>query len=343
MTGENAHHCHKGNMVPDPESFKVVAAWQVDLCQSCCSGVTRLCYQCTHNDAIRAIFPDNENNHEKIEMTRARKTGGSSAASYRELSEFALDLARKSGDLVLRYYRRPIEVENKGKTGSAKDFDPVTAADRAVEELIRGEVGRRYPDHGIIGEEFGNTRPEADFQWIIDPIDGTRSFIMGLPTWGTLIGLSHKGEPYLGVMSQPFTRELYWSTESGSHWSGPLGEGELKVRPCARLSDAVLASTHPSLFKTKAELDRFVEVETRVKLARFGGDCYAYSLLAAGLVDIVVEASLQTFDVAALIPIIERAGGVITTWDGGPAIGGGRIIAAGDRRVHAEALPLLVV
>jgi len=263
------------------------------------------------------------------------------AKDFDALLNFALSLAKASGELVLPFYRRPIAIEDKNLAKGVAGFDPVTAADKAVEELIRREVERRFPDHGILGEEYGSTRPDAPYQWIIDPIDGTRSFMMGLPTWGTLIALTHQGVPVLGVMGQPFTGEVFWSTRLGARTQGPLGELALAVRPCSGLAEAVLGSTHPSLFRTSRQLQRFEAVAGKVKLARYGGDCYLYALLAAGMVDLIVEANLQSFDVAALIPIIERAGGIITTWAGRPALEGGEIIAAGDQRVYKEALAVL--
>ena len=267
-------------------------------------------------------------------------------ASFAMLLDFAMSLAKASGELVMPYYRRPLDVENKnlGKSaigGGVAEFDPVTAADRAVEALIRREVEARFPEHGILGEEYGSSRADAEYQWVIDPIDGTRAFMMGLPTWGTLIALTRQGEPVLGIMSQPFTGELFWSTEASARTRGPLGEQALRVRPCAKLADAVLGSTSPQLFKTKHEWSRFEDVMGRVKMARYGGDCYVYCLVAAGTVDLVIEANLQSFDIAAVVPIIQRAGGIITTWDGGSAMDGGQIIAAGDKRVYDEAIALL--
>lgn len=260
--------------------------------------------------------------------------------SYQTLLDFALDLARASATLVLPYYRKPLQIEDKN-IGTSAGFDPVTQADKAVEEMIRARVEARFPEHGMIGEEFGKSRPDAEYQWVIDPIDGTRAFMMGLPTWGTLIGLTLQGKPLLGVMGQPFTGELFWSTEFSARTSGPLGELELKVRPCAGLATAIMGCTSPSLFKTDSELSRFHQVAAKTKMMRYGGDCYVYALVAAGQVDLVVEAGLQSFDVAALIPIIERAGGIMTDWSGGSAANGGQIIAAGDRRVYDEAMVVL--
>jgi myo-inositol-1(or 4)-monophosphatase len=262
-------------------------------------------------------------------------------SNYQTLLDFALGLARSSGKLVLPLYRKPLDIQDKNVAKGGTEFDPVTEADRAVELLIRREVEAHFPDHGIVGEEFGLSRPDADYQWVIDPIDGTRAFMMGLPTWGTLIALTYKGTPVLGVMGQPFTGELFWSTQNGARTSGPLGELPLRVRPCAGLSKAILGCTSPALFKTSAERASFEAVVPKVKMMRYGGDCYLYALVAAGQVDLVIEANLQSFDVAALIPIIERAGGIITTWSGGPALTGGQIIAAGDRRVYDEAMVVL--
>jgi histidinol phosphatase-like enzyme (inositol monophosphatase family) len=267
-------------------------------------------------------------------------TALSASHSNQDLLDFALDLARESAALVLPFYRKPLQIEDKN-LGTAAGFDPVTQADRAVEEMIRARVEARFPAHGIIGEEFGASRPDADYQWVIDPIDGTRAFMMGLPTWGTLIGLTHQGKPALGVMGQPFTGELFWSTGTGAFTSGPLGTFALQVRQCAGLSTAIMGCTSPSLFKTDSELARFQRVAAQTRMMRYGGDCYVYALVAAGQVDLVIEAGLQSFDVAALIPIIEQAGGIMTTWSGGPAVGGGQIIAAGDKRVYDQAMALL--
>ena len=274
-------------------------------------------------------------------MTSKPRKVPSAQLDFDTLIAFALSLAKPAGELALRYYRQPLAVEDKNIAKGIAEFDPVTAADKGVEQLIRGEIEHQFPAHGIVGEEYGSSRPDAPYQWIIDPIDGTRSFMMGMPTWGTLIGLSFEGKPLLGVMSQPFTGEVFWSTREGAHTRGPLGEINLVVRPCASLGKAVLASTHPSLFKTPHEWSRFEDVMGQVKMSRYGGDCYVYCLLAAGHVDLIIEANLQPFDVAALVPIIEQAGGIITTWDGRPAAGGGRIIAAGDRRVYDEAMTIL--
>ena len=257
---------------------------------------------------------------------------------YSELLSFAHRLANMSGNAILPLFRRPAPVDNKSHQGR---FDPVTAADRAAEKAVRVAIAEAWPEHGIRGEEFGMEAPDAEFCWLIDPIDGTRAFIMGLPTWGTLIGLLHEGEPLLGIMNQPFTGERYWSDVTQSHMRGPSGECALATRPCAALDDALLASTSPEIFGSGYEQERFGALSAAVRMGRFGTDCYAYCLLAAGHIDLVVEASLQAHDIAPLIPIVERAGGRVTTWTGESAAEGGRVVASGDPRLHDAALKIL--
>jgi myo-inositol-1(or 4)-monophosphatase len=217
----------------------------------------------------------------------------------------------------------------------------VTAADRAAEEVIRRALGARFPAHAIIGEEFGSSGDRSGLRWIIDPIDGTRSFVMGLLTWGTLIGLYDETGPRLGIMNQPFTGERFWSEADSSRYRGPDGERVLRTRECRQIEDAVLTSTHPDLFRAGEEWDRFSAIKDRSRLARYGGDCVSYCLLAMGQIDLVIEAGLQIYDIAALVPIIERAGGVVTTWTGARPDDGGRIVAAGDPRLHEIAVRML--
>jgi histidinol phosphatase-like enzyme (inositol monophosphatase family) len=202
-------------------------------------------------------------------------------------------------------------------------------------------VRARFPDHGIQGEEFDDVAGAGRYRWVIDPIDGTRAFMMGSPLWGTLIGLLDGARPVLGLMNQPFTAERFWSEGRASRMRDRGGKTRrIKTRACARLADATLTSTHPDLFSA-AEAARFNAVKRRVRMTRFGGDCYGYCLLAAGFVDVIIEAGLKPHDIVPLIPIIEGAGGLVTTWDGGPAADGGRILVAGDARMHAEAVALL--
>ena len=251
------------------------------------------------------------------------------------LIAFAHELADLSGAALRQRFRRGLNVQNKAGAGQ---FDPVTAADRAAERLMRRAIVAKYPDHGIIGEEFEAAAGVGRYHWVLDPIDGTRAFIIGSPLWGTLIAMTDGGRPVLGLMNQPFTGERFWAYGRTAHrrdaGRGPM---RLKTRACARLEDAVLTTTHPDLFGP-AEQSRFDDIKSRVLMTRFGGDCYGYCLLAAGFVDLVIEAGLKPYDVMALIPIIENAGGVITTWNGEPALEGGRVIAAGDARIHRQAL-----
>jgi myo-inositol-1(or 4)-monophosphatase len=254
------------------------------------------------------------------------------------LVDFAHVLADISAEAILPYFRKSLSVTNKA---AGSGFDPVTPADRAAERAVRKAIGARFPAHGITGEEYPETAGAGRYRWLIDPIDGTRAFMTGSPLWGTLIGLMDGQAPVLGLMNQPFTGERFWSDGRTSRWRGRDGKGrKIRTRACARLADATLTSTHPDLFSA-AEAGRFKAVKGRARLVRYGGDCYGYCLLAAGFIDLILEAGLKAYDIVPLIPIIEAAGGIVTTWDGGPAAGGGRIIAAGDARVHAEALALI--
>ncbi len=220
-------------------------------------------------------------------------------------------------------------------------FDPVTAADRDAETAIRETLAVAYPDHGIVGEEFGAYRPKAEYCWIVDPIDGTRAFILGQPLWGTLIGLTHRGSALLGLMDQPFTGERFWSSESEAFFRHGGTTAAMRTRTCRNLSEAVLTSSSPDLFTTENERGRFEALTRSVRLRRFGGDCYNYCLLALGQIDLVAEAALKSFDILPLIPIIERAGGVVSTWEGLDAKDGGCVLAAGNPRLHEAAMEIL--
>ncbi|MCC6890876.1 MAG: histidinol-phosphatase [Hyphomicrobiales bacterium] len=254
-----------------------------------------------------------------------------------DFSAFVDELAAASGETILPFFRTALSVEDKGRPGS---FDPVTAADHAAETAMRTLIRRTFPDHGIIGEELGNERPDAEYVWVLDPIDGTKSFISGMPAWGTLIALMRAGEPVFGMMNQPFIRERFSGDGRSAHYRGPAGTRELRVRPCAQLAGAVLFTTSP-LLMNPSDRAHFGRVEQAVRLSRYGGDCYAYCMLAAGHVDLVIETELKPYDVLPLVPIIIGAGGIITDWEGGSPGNGGRIVAAGDKRLHAEALRVL--
>jgi myo-inositol-1(or 4)-monophosphatase len=253
-----------------------------------------------------------------------------------DFTSFVDRLASASGDTILPFFRTSLAIENK-KTGG---FDPVTAADRAAEDAMRALIRKNFPEHGILGEEYGTERADAEYVWVLDPIDGTKSFISGMAAWGTLIGLMRFGEPVYGMMHQPFIRERFTGDSGAAHYRGPAGDRDLHVRPCAGLKDAVLFTTSPLLMQP-ADRAIFQTVENVVKMSRYGGDCYAYCMLAAGQIDLVIETEIKPYDIVPLIPIILGAGGIVTTWEGGPAQSGGRIVAAGDKRVHAAALEML--
>ncbi len=251
--------------------------------------------------------------------------------------EFLDKLADTAADSIMPHFRATLSVESKGAAG----FDPVTVADRDAEAAMRRLIKATYPDHGIVGEEHGNERPDAEFVWVLDPIDGTRSFITGLPTWGTLIGLLHRGAPVAGMMAQAFTGERFWGDGGNAWYRGPDSKAKpLHTRACARLSDAALFTTTPAMF-TGADRAAYDRVEGAVKLARYGTDCYAYCMVAAGHADIVIEAGLKPYDIVALIPILAGAGGQVTSWEDGPAAAGGRVVASGDSRLHDAALATL--
>ena len=259
-----------------------------------------------------------------------------------DFEAFVGDLARASGEAVRPFFRTTLALSDKS---AGVKFDPVTEADRAAETTMRQMIMETFPAHGIVGEEFPDHQTDAEYIWVLDPIDGTKSFISGFPTWGTLICLEHRGRPVYGMMHQPFTRERFMGDGARSTWSGPNPHGTevthgLHTRPCATLAEATTMTTSPRLME-EDERARYARIEDAARLSRYGGDCYSYCMLAAGHVDLIVESGLKPYDIAALIPIITGAGGVVTTWNGEDAAQGGQVIAAGDPRLHALALDML--
>jgi len=242
-------------------------------------------------------------------------------------------LADAAGEIIRPYFRKPLAVDDKA------DLSPVTVADRAAEQAMRSLIESRFPEHGIIGEEFGRVREHAEFVWVLDPIDGTKSFISGVPLFGTLIALARNRRPILGIIDQPISRE---------RWVGiaerptTLNGAAVRCRACPALTTATLFATTPDMFE-EADADAFARVSIAVKLTRFGADCYAYGLVAAGLIDLVLEASLEPYDFCAMVPIVEGAGGIATDWRGAglDLASDGRILVAGDRRIHRAALDLI--
>jgi myo-inositol-1(or 4)-monophosphatase len=254
-----------------------------------------------------------------------------------DFSGFVDELATASGQAILPFFRTAMTPDDKGRGGA---FDPVTEADRAAEVAMRRLINQTFPSHGIVGEEFGSEREDAELVWVLDPIDGTRAFVSGLPSWGTLIGLMRGGRAAYGMMHQPFIGERFFGDGGAAGYRGPHGERRLFTRRCPSLDVATLATTSPRLFGTD-QMAAYERVESAVRLTRYGFDCYAYCMLAAGHLDVVVEAGLKPYDIVALIPIIQGAGGIVTTWDGEPAEGGGAIVACGDPRLHPAVLERL--
>jgi len=256
-----------------------------------------------------------------------------------ELDAFLLELNRASAAVILPLFRADHGLEDKG---GAAGFDPVTEADRGAEAAIRALIEARYPTHGVIGEEYGRDRDDAEFVWVLDPVDGTRAFIAGLPLWTTLIGLRHQGRPVLGSIGQPVLDEVFIGHAGGSRVERRGQSVPLRVRPCPRLTDAIIATTDPEGCFDGAELGAWTQVRAAARLARLGCDAYAYAMVAQGTMDLVVEAGLKAWDIDAAIPVIQGAGGLVTDWRGAPVGSeGGQIAIAGDRACLDEALVAL--
>jgi histidinol phosphatase-like enzyme (inositol monophosphatase family) len=253
---------------------------------------------------------------------------------------FAHRLADTSGEVIRPYFRQWIEITDKGLAKGGL-FDPVTAADKRAEKAIRAIIEHERPNDGIIGEEFPEKPSANGFTWVLDPVDGTRAFITGRHEWGSLIALEENGRAVLGIIDQPVLGERFIGVNSATELLTEGTHTPLHVRPCADLSQAVLCATHPEAYFTPEERKAFRRVQRSVRMSRFGGDCYIFGPLALGFVDLIVESSLHHWDVAALIPIVEGAGGIITNWQGGSCARGGQILAAADDRVHGQAMQLL--
>ncbi len=248
-------------------------------------------------------------------------------------------LAEAARRETLRLFRKTgLETADKGETG--RRFDPVTEADRASEAAMRAILAERRPHDGIMGEEDEDRPGTSGLTWVLDPIDGTRAFISGTPTWGVLIALRDAEGPLYGIIDQPYIGERFEGGLGRARLTGPRGSRALSVAPASRLSEAKLFTTFPEV-GTQDERTSFEAVRDAVKLTRYGLDCYAYGLIAAGQVDLVIEAGLHPYDICAPIAVIEAAGGVVTDWEGKPAHDGGCVLAASSPQLHAEALVLL--
>jgi myo-inositol-1(or 4)-monophosphatase len=251
-----------------------------------------------------------------------------------ELTKFALQLATASAKIILPQFRKNITIDNKLDAG----WDPVTEADRSAERVIRELIEKHFPAHGIIGEEFGNRSGTSTYSWVLDPIDGTRSFVIGMPTWATLIGLYRDGEPLLGVMNQPFVGEMFYGSPNGA-WHNYQGNTQaIRVRPPVALAKAALGTTSPYLYDNNSN---FEHLRKSVTAHRFGGDAYFFALLAAGHLDIAMDPTLQIYDIAALIPIIKGAGGVVGSWTDNDPTQGGNVLCASSQVLLDEAVAVM--
>jgi myo-inositol-1(or 4)-monophosphatase len=246
--------------------------------------------------------------------------------------------ADAAANCSLASFRKPIEVTNKRVDGS---FDPVTEADRATEVAIRQVLTDCFPEFGFYGEESGKDADLGRPHWVVDPIDGTRAYITGMPLWGTLIALNSGDEVVFGLIDQPFLAERYIGYGGQAYMLRKGEKTELKTRVGRSFDQAIVQATTPEMFATEQQRASFTRVVDAVELVRYGGDCYAYAMLAAGFVDLVIEAGLEPYDVQALIPVVEGAGGVITNWNGTSVAHGGTMLAAATPELHAAALELL--
>ena len=255
-----------------------------------------------------------------------------------DLIAFANRLADTAGKVIRPLFRQRIDVAHKQ---GRHDFDPVTEADKGAERAIRELLAGERPDDGVLGEEYGERKGTSGYRWVLDPVDGTRAFITGRHEWGSLIALEYDDKPILGILDQPVLGERFVGVNGAAHLIQAGKASALQVRACDSLSKAVLCATDPGAYFSREQLSAFSRVERVVKMTRYGGDCYLFAALALGFVDMVIEAGFNAWDIAALIPLVEGAGGIITSWDGGSAGDGKTILASGDRRIHAEAMKLL--
>ncbi|MBE1283051.1 MAG: histidinol-phosphatase [Rhodobacteraceae bacterium] len=251
-----------------------------------------------------------------------------------DIAHLMADAARAA---ILPHFRRPdLDAENKLDGG----FDPVTVADRAAEKAMRAVLAAHRPEDGIWGEEFGQSPGASGRTWVLDPIDGTRGFISGTPTWGVLIALSDENGPFMGVIDQPYIGERFAGGLEVAQVTGPHGTRPLATRSTKTLDEAMVFTTFPEVGSAQDQAG-FQAVAGKTRLTRYGMDCYAYALLAAGQVDLVIEAGLNAYDIQAPIAVIQAAGGIVTDWQGGPAHQGGRALAAANADLHAAALNIL--
>ncbi len=260
-----------------------------------------------------------------------------SPAETDDLIATAAELADAAREATLLHFR------SEGLSADSKEdhrFDPVTVADRLAEDRMREVLARRRPQDAVLGEERGQTAGTSGLTWVLDPIDGTRGYLSGTPSWGVLVAVADETGPLYGIIDQPFIRERFEGGFGQATTDGPMGRRRLRCRGARPLSEAILFSTFPEV-GTPEEGAAFHRLARQVRLTRYGMDCYAYALVAAGQIDLVVEAGLASYDIMAPIAVIEAAGGIVTNWDGGPAHRGGRVVAAANSEIHASALAVL--
>jgi len=252
-----------------------------------------------------------------------------------ELTDFAKELADVARQTIVPYFRSQMSVNEKPTRSPTGQ--PVTEADLETETAMRNLITKYFPDHGIIGEEFATVNPDADLCWVLDPIDGTRAFIAGLPMFGTLIGLGLRGKPMLGVLDQPILKERFIGVGNQSTFNGKT----IRTRKCHKLTDAVYSITDPRMMAGSAQQAALKNLMRITQVTQFGGNCYAYGMLAAGSIDLITENDIKPWDIFALIPIIRGAGGTVTSWSGQAAETSPHVLACGDGRLHADVLKYL--
>ena len=258
------------------------------------------------------------------------------SSELNDLTRFALELSRAAAKEILPHFRQNAAVEVK----QARDWDPVTEGDRAGERAIRHLIEKHYPQHGIIGEEYGTKTGSSGLTWVLDPIDGTRAFVIGLPSWATLIGLYQDGKPLLGVMCQPFVGDTFYGNPEGA-WLDHRGDTQaIKVGSGRSLGDCMVGTTSPYLYRDNAA-QPFERLRLGTKTVRYGLDCYAYALMAAGHLDIAMDPALHIYDIAALIPIVTGAGGVVGSWSGNDPATGGNVLCASSQKLLDEAIAVM--
>lgn len=262
------------------------------------------------------------------------------AVQIKQALAFAENQLVEAGEIALGYFRQPLVIDNKLE---GRGFDPVTRADCEVEIFLRDRLTAAFPEFGVIGEEQGFTPGSTGVNWVVDPIDGTKSFISGLPTWGMLLGLVEGNRPLAGLMHQPFTGETFVGGPAGSFLTRNGKTQKMTTRDTVLLQDAVLFCTHETMFANPRHLAAFHRVANRSRLTRFGADCYAYCMLALGLIDLVIEDTLQPYDILPLIPIIEAAGGLVTDPHGMSPVQGGFVVAAANPKLHQQVLEVLAL